>query len=258
MTFQPKQIVCLSVAIASLLMAGFGCGAGTTKTRAPGSVSSAVTATVEPTVAAEPANSPIVEGVIEFVGPDAKWAGPASMLLKLSAKPGQAGEAGALVSLTPTLVPTGVNATLDKVKERLIELERVSSGPQQEIAGCASPVKLRLVRLNGQVIDRVTCRGATPLALAASQTMAYFLDQTPATQPARTLAVEPPAPVVEKPAPVAVSASSAGVVAPSVSEPARVPAAVAVPGVVAPVTLPPAAAAAAVTEKPAAHGEVKK
>jgi hypothetical protein len=139
--------------------------------------------------------SPIVEGYIEYPGPHAKWAGPQGFVMHIDAK----GTGNAKLSVVPALIaaPAAHPTNLGKVgAHRTLASEPVVSnqGVPAEVAreilanlgssigheepafrGCLSPVRIRLIRANGALIERQGCRGQGGWAKTASETVNRFV-----------------------------------------------------------------------------------
>ena len=158
--------------------------------------------------------SPFVEATVEYPGPAGRWGGPASFLLSLNAR--EAGDAR--ISVIPQLwgaeatpppahpvggglaheahesgtvrrAPASQNLGIpaDFVRERIAQLAvTLQAGAQGPAAtgGCLYPVRLRLVRADGGVMERQGCRGVGSWTGAVSGFTSEFL--TALTQPART------------------------------------------------------------------------
>lgn len=142
------------------------------------------------------------EAYIEFAGPGGRWAGPQSLLLHVSAKdPEQPAE----ISVTPVMFqsveaapevasegrkpasqtdggdapaeegPPVSKVTAAQAREQLAFLGLAVQNDSQPYSGCLYPVRVRLVKVDGALVDQQGCRGSTPWTRVASQTVDYFM-----------------------------------------------------------------------------------
>ena len=120
-------------------------------------------------------SQPYVEAYLEFPGPQERWAGPMSLVVHVRAKQGAPLEV--LVTphsfqapLHPTLLPSALAQGTDtgskdpqrspaaaatmsseEARERLGMLATALQSGDTEFRGCASPVRVRLIRADGGV-----------------------------------------------------------------------------------------------------------
>lgn len=127
-------------------------------------------------------SSPYVEAYLEFSGPDAKWAGPMSANLHVDAR-----EAMPKVTFSPALKPPAAAEVMDRtlaseklgekpsdkdvekaeksgptaqqVRESLTELALEIEAQDREAEGCLYPVRARMIRADGSVLESSACRG---------------------------------------------------------------------------------------------------
>jgi len=157
--------------------------------------------------------SPFVEATVEYPGPAARWGGPSAFLLSLNAR--EAGDAQIRVlpqlwgveAAQPPVAPNGgglgqtasssagrapasqnLGIPADFVRERVAHLagtiQAAGAADSTAASGCLYPVRLRLVRADGAVVERQGCRGVGAWTGAVSAFTSEFL--TALTQPART------------------------------------------------------------------------
>lgn len=129
------------------------------------------------TPAAAMAESPIVEAYMEYVGPPERWAGPQTLVVHLTAKDPEfaqltvnppIAEAGALLAPLSNSSLAGPRRPLldganrlsyGVAKDNLSFLaSSVKESPDPQFTGCLYPLRLKLVRSNGAVIERNGCR----------------------------------------------------------------------------------------------------
>jgi len=136
------------------------------------------------------ATQPYVEGYVEYSGPQARWSGPTTFTLYVSAKD----SANAKVSVTPaffgetqnpapkyvgrdpasaTSTPLGISG--DKAREQLAYLATALQGADSGFSGCLSPIRVRLVRADGALLDKQGCRGQTHWSGAVSESVNFFI-----------------------------------------------------------------------------------
>jgi hypothetical protein len=132
----------------------------------------------------------IVEGVIEYSGPSAQWAGPRTLTLHVTAREGEqtqiqatpdlnwsvGGEssvvwledagrkpAGALAFGTAGATPAGkypVDFAREQLTQLAKELEDAEDSETGRFTQCLYPVRVRLTRTDGTLLEKNGCRGA--------------------------------------------------------------------------------------------------
>ena len=166
--------------------------------------------------AAKGGNQPYVEAYIEYPGPQAKWAGPASYILHVNAKdtgPAQITATPALLSNVPGAAgprhPNGATAgernpaassaslvlsgpfagahgappvahpmSSEEARSQLSHLATALQGAQAPFRGCLSPVRVRLVRTDGGLLERQGCRSELGWSRTVSEAVSSFTDAT--------------------------------------------------------------------------------
>jgi hypothetical protein len=127
---------------------------------------------------------PFVEAYIEYPGPKEKWAGPTTFTLNVVAR-----DAGsARIAFAPALFRPETEATTagrapaaqiglssDVAREHLAKLATALQGSEGVFSGCLSPVRVRLIRADGSLLDKYGCRGQAGWAQAVSDSVNYFL-----------------------------------------------------------------------------------
>ncbi|MCM2277468.1 MAG: hypothetical protein NDJ89_05280 [Oligoflexia bacterium] len=128
---------------------------------------------------------PYVEAYIEYTGPADKWAGPATFLMHVVAK-----DSGpAVISIVPPLfgdamlsettrAPASADpktSSGDAARERLTRLAGELQGDEPSFRGCLSPVRVRLLRSDGALLEKQGCRGTQGWPKAVSDTVSYFI-----------------------------------------------------------------------------------
>lgn len=132
---------------------------------------------------------PYVEAYIEYAGPQARWAGPSSFVLHVNAKQ----DTGpAELSVTPALfkkatpAPTTANSrapasapgpalTGEAAREQLAHLATALQGASEAFRGCLSPVRVRLIRADGGLVEKQGCRGQNGWSRVASEAVDHFI-----------------------------------------------------------------------------------
>lgn len=172
--------------------------------------------------------SPFVEAHIQYVGPEARWAGPVLWTVHVVAREGSPvfevtpGLPRAKTTTAPevsnrapasalglTQIPEGQIArqetkgfTLEQVRERLAHLASVVIAGDKETQACSTVIKVRLSRADGSVVENQGCRASTNWSQTVSEVATEFMTAStvavvapvvPATAPAS-------APVESKPA----------------------------------------------------------
>ena len=146
--------------------------------------------------------SPFVEAHVQYVGPDARWAGPALWTLHVSAKEGSAPAIDVTPRL-PAVEPTdevtvqqrtpasalgmtqmqapadstasGQRVTSEEIRERLVLLASTLQAAEQENQACSTAVRVRMVRADGSVLERQGCRASAQWSQVVSEFSAELM-----------------------------------------------------------------------------------
>ena len=171
-------------------------------------------------------SSPFVEAHIQYVGPEARWAGPVLWTVHVVAREGSPvfevipalprakGQTAApevsnrapASALGLTQIPEGQVArqeakgfTLEQVRERLAHLASVVTAGDKETQACSTVIKVRLSRADGSVVENQGCRASNNWSQTVSEVATEFMT-------ASTVAVV--APVAPATAPVSAPAEA--------------------------------------------------
>jgi hypothetical protein len=136
--------------------------------------------------AAEKSTSPIVEAFFEYGGPDSRWAGPSALIVRVDAR-----ERGmAKVTSQPQvrlrhLPADGTTAgrglasvssvTSDEARTQLAEIATQMQADAQTFSGCLYPLRVRLVRQDGGVLEKHGCRSTQGWPSAVSKAVSFYL-----------------------------------------------------------------------------------
>ena len=130
-----------------------------------------------------------VEAFIEFPGPDAKWAGPDSIVLHVDARSAQV----AKIEFTPALAvrtkggrslafatdapahPLFREVPTRMVRDRLAALGEELESPDRPFAGCLNPVRVWLIRADDEVVEKKGCRTQVSWTRASSRAFSDIL-----------------------------------------------------------------------------------
>ena len=127
-------------------------------------------ATVKPASQEKVKNSPVVEAYIEYPGPDQRWVGPRDFMIHVDAlhESKKHGNSEIVITKGDHIVRTG--PAIDKTREMLKDLEgTIESSATLAPIGCLSPVRIRLVRGDGTVTQKQSCRGQPGWPFLVSQ-----------------------------------------------------------------------------------------
>ncbi len=133
-------------------------------------------------------STPFVEAFVEYPGPQAKWAGPVIFILHVVAK--DAGTAQVAIApalfgrVTPPLVarrklastqpaPKGLSGNY--AREQIAQLATALQGADQSFAGCLYPIRVRLVRADGALLEKQGCRSQSGWSTTASEFVNRFI-----------------------------------------------------------------------------------
>lgn len=134
---------------------------------------------------------PVVEAFIEYTGPHSKWAGPQSFLLHLSARDSaeESGK-GATLVISPAIfaevekaagnrrgaarAPASTGMSVEVARSRLADLSNALQGdeedsPSHEFRGCLYPLRVKLVRQDGAILEKHGCRAREGWSMSVSQ-----------------------------------------------------------------------------------------
>jgi hypothetical protein len=166
-------------------------------------------------------NSPVVDAYIQYLGPDARWAGPVLWTIHVSARDSQtpvfevtpalpklkgtgAPELSGRVPASALGLTQGKSSPVgskqspilsqEEVRDRLQHLGAAMASSDDEISACVSAVKVRLTRADGTVQEKQACRGSAVWTQVASELASEFMTQS--RYPAAEAAA--PAPGAEK------------------------------------------------------------
>ncbi len=148
-------------------------------------------------------NSPVVDAYIQYLGPDARWAGPVLWTVHVSARDSQAPifevipalpkstrngapELSGRVPASALGLTQGKSApaasagllTQEQVRDRLQHLGSAMASSDNETAACMTAVKVRLTRADGTVQEKQACRGSAVWTQVASELAAEFMTQS--------------------------------------------------------------------------------
>ncbi len=136
------------------------------------------------------AESPFVEAFLEYVGPPQKWAGPGSFVVHIVAKDNKAPKVvlyPALLPARPVYAPAvhpsralagtegkSPQYTTEVAREQLQELARLMA-EGQNFSACLYPIRVRLIRGDGSVMDRYGCRSREGWPAMVSRMMSDWI-----------------------------------------------------------------------------------
>ncbi|HLE01768.1 MAG TPA: hypothetical protein VJB59_16015 [Bdellovibrionota bacterium] len=143
--------------------------------------------------------SPFVEAYLEYVGPPQRWAGPNSVIVHIFARDSDTADIKVMPSFlrpyfarashenrslaSPSSGPLlGNKMTRVMAREELTRLASAMSGPEQPFFGCLSPIRARLVRADGSVLERHGCRDTAGWPVTLSQLVSRSIAATQVAQ----------------------------------------------------------------------------
>ncbi len=147
--------------------------------------------------------SPFVEAYVQYIGPDARWAGPALWMLHVTARDGGSPS----VELSPALPAVKIPVTApelavrapasalgmvqmptppeqaparkvystEEVRERLLGLAGAIQAADAETQACSTVVRVRLTRADGSVLERQGCRASPYWSQMVSEFAAEYM-----------------------------------------------------------------------------------
>lgn len=133
-------------------------------------------------------SKPFVEAFVEYRGPADRWAGPTSFLLHVVAKDTGPAQITVVPSLfgapaeterklaSETTKPAATTGMTGEVaREQMGKLAAALQGVETPFRGCLSPVRVRLVRADGSLVEKTGCRAIDGWSKAASEAVAQFI-----------------------------------------------------------------------------------
>ena len=134
--------------------------------------------------------SPFVEGYFEFGGPSRKWAGPVSFVLTVNTRdPGAARvrtqpeirawsptEDPQILNRGPAAASPRTQVSSDDARAQLAELGSQFVSDTRTFGGCLYPVRARLVRLDGSILEKQGCRSPSGWPNSVSRAFSVFLE----------------------------------------------------------------------------------
>jgi len=130
---------------------------------------------------------PYVEAYIEYAGPLNKWSGPSTFTVHVLAQ----SSGPAKISISPrilrpieskptmaknrTLASTKSEITAEMAREQLTHLATALNSPEQGFRGCMYPVRVRLIKADGSVLEKQGCRGQQGWTQAVSEAANNFI-----------------------------------------------------------------------------------
>lgn len=145
---------------------------------------------------AEPAASqPFVEAYLEYVGPPERWAGPPSLLLHVTTQESPfaqvyfnrtqfqtevASSSAAAAELKSIRTPSSQagqsgGMAINVARDQLADLAQAIQAPDPTFYGCLFPVRARLIRADGSVLERQGCRGYGAWPTSMSRAVSGFI-----------------------------------------------------------------------------------
>ncbi|OFZ54776.1 MAG: hypothetical protein A2428_17270 [Bdellovibrionales bacterium RIFOXYC1_FULL_54_43] len=148
--------------------------------------------------------SPFVEAYLEYVGPPQRWAGPNSVIVHIFARDSDTAEIKVIPNfLRPNFLRPNYASALHEnripassssgpllgnkmtrvmAREELVRLASAMSGPEQPFFGCLNPIRARLVRADGSVLERHGCRDTAGWPVTLSQLVSRSIAATQVAQ----------------------------------------------------------------------------
>ncbi len=145
--------------------------------------------------------SPLVEGYIEYGGPEERWMGPSSLMIHVLAKEGTLAQITVSgpnfvepIEMPPTPARTLASSgmSVEMARDHLKNLAGAIAQDESPFQGCLSPLRVRMIHANGAVEEKQGCRSqkgwpgltnqiASQMMAVASSTAApnAFSEKTP-------------------------------------------------------------------------------
>lgn len=128
---------------------------------------------------------PFSDAYIEYPGPNARWSGPQSFILHSVTR--GSGKTKVYVSsgIAPGKNPkaSGVKAvseslSVEAAREELARFYASLQSREEIYRGCLSPIRIKLIRADGVLIERQGCRGQTGWPRVASEVVNHLIESS--------------------------------------------------------------------------------
>jgi hypothetical protein len=126
-------------------------------------------------------SQPYVEAFVEYRGPQARWAAPATWTVHVVAKEGEKPQVTVPPAwrneeaTTTARRPASQLITGEEARVKIGELASAIGDSKSGFTGCLYPIHARLIRGDGNVLDKEGCRGQSSWDKAASEWVDYFM-----------------------------------------------------------------------------------
>jgi hypothetical protein len=129
-------------------------------------------------ISAAAGNQNFTEAFIDYPGPSEQWAGPARFILHVTAK-----EKDVDVKVPAQWHPVfpashraiASQMTGEQARGKLSNLAVAMNEDTSSYAGCMYPIRVRLIRADGSVMDKEGCREQSKWSKTASETVDFFI-----------------------------------------------------------------------------------
>lgn len=112
-----------------------------------------------------------VEAYIEYQGPDEKWAGPATFLIHINAK-----EEKAVIKVVQSSRSGSQGMASEVAREYLDRIASAIYDGDLSFRGCLTPLRVRMIRSDGAVLDKSGCRSSTGWPKVVSEVVDLFME----------------------------------------------------------------------------------
>lgn len=116
------------------------------------------------------------EAFLDYPGPADQWAGPAHFILHVTAK-----DKVAEVQIPAQWYPVASDhrapasaLTGEEARAKLSDLAASMRDDSGDYHGCLYPIRVRLIRADGNVLDKMGCRDQSRWSKTASETVDFF------------------------------------------------------------------------------------
>ncbi|MGZ3698225.1 MAG: hypothetical protein ACXWPM_09870 [Bdellovibrionota bacterium] len=133
------------------------------------------------------------DAYVEYPGPQDKWMGPANFVMHISTReipasdgaarePASESTLKAAISVTPKIFTNRKPASaaagvgMQLARDEVSRLATAMQEGDKPFSGCLSPVRVRLVRSDGTLLEKQGCRGQAGWPRVASEVVARLLE----------------------------------------------------------------------------------
>ncbi len=123
------------------------------------------------------------EVLIEYPGPEESWGGPQDFVFHIVAKEGESAQFATKPAQFLKTTKSGntfpmKGIAIQATRQDLEKLNRALKENEPEFKGCLTPIRIKLMREDGVVIERQSCRGPVGWPKVASEIVSKYVEHS--------------------------------------------------------------------------------